>query len=362
LTALPSGCNAAAVQFGPYTLTERLAVGGMAEVFRAVQRGAEGFERVVAIKRILPDLADDEAFINMFVDEAKISVQLSHPNIAQVFDLGCIDGAYYIAMEFVEGRDLRSIQRRYGDGRALPVDITCHIALKILEALDHAHRAEAPGLGHLGIIHRDVSPHNLLLSFDGEVKVIDFGLARAAGRAVRTRAGVVKGKTPYLSAEQARGQEIDHRSDLFSMGTCLYEWLSGTRLFLRKTETDTILAVRRAEVAPLAGKVSTVPRALAQIVHRALEPSPAHRYQSAREMHDALEAFVFSSGNVVTQAQVADWLADLFPAETQSHQAALHHEEWSDFEDTQVTEMTFWDTEDLSRPVIPGVPGIEKDR
>ena len=121
-------------------------------------------------------------------------------------------------------------------------------------------------------------------------------------------------------------------------------------------------AVRRAEVAPLAGKVSTVPRPLAQIVHRALEPNPSHRYQSAREMHDALEAFVFSSGNVVTQAQVADWLADLFPAETQSHQAALQHEEWSDFEDTQVTEMTFWDTEDLSRPVIPGVPGLEKER
>jgi serine/threonine protein kinase len=342
------------VQFGPYTLTERLAVGGMAEVFRAVQKGDQGFERVVAIKRILPDLADDEAFINMFVDEAKISVQLSHPNIAQVFDLGCIDGAYYIAMEFVEGRDLRSIQRRYGDGRALPVDITCHVALKILEALDHSHRAEAPGLGHLGIIHRDVSPHNLLLSFDGEVKVIDFGLARAAGRAVRTRAGVVKGKTPYLSAEQARGQEIDHRSDLFSMGTCMYEWLSGTRLFLRKTETDTILAVRRAEAAPLAGKVAGVPRPLAQIVHRALEPNPDHRYQSARDMHDALEAFVFKSGNVVTQAQLADWLGDLFPAETQSHHAALQHDEWSDFEDTQVTEMTFWDTEELSRPTIPG--------
>ena len=337
------------MQFGPYTLIERLAVGGMAEVFKAVQKGAQGFEREVAIKRILPDLAEDDSFIKMFVDEAKISIQLSHPNIAQTYDLGCIEGSYYIAMEFVEGRDLRSIQRRYGDGRALPVDITCHVALKTLEALDHAHRAEAPGLGHLGIIHRDVSPHNLLVSFDGEVKVIDFGLARAKGRAVRTRAGVVKGKTPYLSAEQARGKPIDHRSDLFSLGTCLYEWLSGTRLFLRRSETDTILAVRRAEVPPLEQRANGVPRELTHLVHRALEPDPNHRFQTAREMYDAIEAFVYRSGNLVTQPQLAQWAGDLFPAEV-PRVGSDYDDEWSEFDDTQVTSMSFWDTDELSVP------------
>jgi serine/threonine-protein kinase len=218
----------------------------------------------------------------------------------------------------------------------LPDALACHVALKALEALEHAHGAEAPGIGHLGIIHRDLSPHNLLVSFDGQVKVIDFGLARAEGRAVRTRAGVVKGKTPYLSAEQARGQPIDHRSDLFSLGTCLYEWLSGVRLFLRKTDTDTILAVRRTEVLPLAARAPSVPRELAQVVHRALEPNPAQRFQSARDMHDALEAFASRSGNVLTQAQVADWLADLFPVETKSHQIALRHPEHADVDDTVV--------------------------
>lgn len=341
------------MEFGAYALTERLAIGGMAEVFRAVQRGANGFERVVAIKRILPDLADDESFIDMFVDEAKISVVLSHPNIAQVYDLGCVDGAYYIAMEFVEGKDLRGVHRRFGDGRALPVATTVHIAMKILEALDHAHRAEAPGLGHLGIIHRDVSPHNVIISFDGEVKVIDFGLARAKGRAVRTRAGVVKGKTPYLSAEQARGQTIDHRSDLFSLGTCMYEWLTGGRLFLRANETDTILAVRRCDVPSLKRLKPPLPKQIQSIVHRALEPNPDHRFQSARQMHDALEEYVYGQGAHVSQSDLAEWMGQLFPGEASQRQGAVQLDDWS-FEDTVVTDMNFHDTIDGPAPDLGG--------
>ena len=189
-------------------------------------------------------------------------------------------------------------------------------------------------------------PHNVIIGYDGSVKVIDFGLARAKGRAVRTRAGVVKGKTPYLSAEQARGKPIDHRSDLFSLGTCLYEWLSGTRLFLRRSETDTILAVRRAEVPPLRDRAVVVTEALASLVHRALEPEPRHRFQTAREMHDTLETFVFQSGNLVTQSQMADWVAQLFPSSV----PAPAPKDEGDFEDTQVTKMRFWDTEEMSSP------------
>jgi len=303
------------VRVGPYELQERIGIGGMAEVYKATQTGEEGFERVVAVKRILPNVAADESFVAMFVDEAKIAVQLSHPNIAQIYDLGKDGETYFIALEYVHGKDMGAIVRRHEPRGPLPIPFALHVALKVAEALSHAHTARGPGGRPLELIHRDVSPQNILVSFEGAVKVIDFGLAKATGRSVNTEHGVVKGKLAYLSAEQAQGNEIDNRSDLFSLGTCLYEWLSGERLFLRKNDLETVLAVQRAHVPPLRTKRPDVPPALEALVAKALAADPGRRFQTASDMHDAMLSFAYESGNTMPRRKFANVLQELFPEE-----------------------------------------------
>jgi len=309
-------------RFGDYVLEERLAVGGMAEVFRAVWHGEEGFQRSVAIKRILPGLSENEDFIKMFIDEAKIAVRLSHPNIAQIIDLGMEGDTYYIALEYVPGRDMRSVQDRVIErGRgALPLPLAIHVVMKVCEALHHAHGAQANGQP-LGLIHRDVSPQNILISYEGEVKVIDFGLAKAAGRMVQTRVGVVKGKLAYLSPEQARGLSIDHRSDIFSLGICFFEWITGQRLFLRAEDADTVMAVQRGEVPRIDSLPGVDPMTsgeLEPILRKALAPDPAQRYQSALELHDALQAFCYEHRIIVTRSKVVRQMSALFAEEAKA--------------------------------------------
>ncbi|HJL50686.1 MAG TPA: serine/threonine-protein kinase, partial [Polyangiaceae bacterium LLY-WYZ-15_(1-7)] len=302
------------VRVGPYELRERIGMGGMAEVFLARQEGADGFERLVAIKRILPGIAEDEDFVKMFIDEAKIAVRLSHPNIAQIFDLGHDGDVYYIAQEYVPGRDMGAIIERQREANVpLPLPFVLFVAQKICEALQHAHEARGPGGRPLGVIHRDVSPSNILVSFEGAVKVIDFGLAKAAGRLVTTQAGVVKGKLAYLSAEQARGEDIDSRSDLFSLGTCLFEWLTGQRLFLRRNDPETVMAVQKAQVPPLRALNPEVPPALQAIVLRALEPDPNRRFQSAAEMQESLLGFTYEHRLLMRRKAVGEYLRTLFP-------------------------------------------------
>jgi serine/threonine protein kinase len=221
------------IQFGKYFLLERINMGGMAEVFRAKAYGVEGFERLVAVKKILPSISEDKEFIRMFIDEAKIAVQLSHANIAQVFDLGRVGGSYYIALEHVHGRDLRALYDRCREKSApMPVAQACFIIQKVCEGLDYAHNKRHENGDELGLVHRDVSPQNVLVSFEGEVKIIDFGIAKAAGRCSRTQAGILKGKFAYMSPEQERGQAINRRSDVFSTGIVLYELLTGKRMFI----------------------------------------------------------------------------------------------------------------------------------
>ena len=201
------------IPFGKYDLLERINVGGMAEVFRAKAYGVEGFERLVAVKRILPNIAEDNEFITMFVDEAKIAVQLNHANIAQIFDLGVVDGAYFIALEHVHGRDLRAIFERCRQGGSpMPVAQACFIVMKMCEGLDYAHNKRDAGGRDMNLVHRDVSPQNIIVSYEGEVKLIDFGIAKAASKANKTQAGILKGKFGYMSPEQVRGLDIDHRS------------------------------------------------------------------------------------------------------------------------------------------------------
>lgn len=302
------------MRIGPYELLERIGVGGMAEVFRARQTGADGFERYVAIKRILPGIAADHDFVEMFIDEAKIAVQLSHPNIAQIYDLGMEDGVYFIAQEYIHGRDMGAIvERQRAAGVPLPIPLVVHIGMKVCEALQHAHTAVGPGGQPLQIIHRDVSPSNVLVSYEGAVKVIDFGLAKAQGRLSTTQVGVVKGKLAYLSPEQARGRPIDSRSDLFSLGTCLFEWLTGQRLFLRKNDVDTVMAIQRAEIPPVRALRPDVPPALQAIVLRALAPDPDRRYQTALEMAEELLSFSYEHRMTARRAALGDYVRALFP-------------------------------------------------
>jgi serine/threonine protein kinase len=250
----------------------------------------------------------------MFVDEAKIAVQLTHSNIAQIHDLGCHEGAYYMAVEYVHGRDLRAISNaEQARGGAVPIALACFIVMKVAEALDYAHRAEGRDGRPLNVIHRDVSPQNVLISFEGDVKVIDFGLAKAAGRSTQTQAGILKGKLAYLSPEQARGEVIDQRSDIYALGIVFFELLTGQRLFLRDNDIDTIMAVREGRVPAPRSVASDIPFELEAIVQRALDSDRTTRFQRAQELHDAVEAFLYRSGKVVTRRHVASYMRELFP-------------------------------------------------
>lgn len=304
-------------QAGSYILLERIGMGGMAEVFRAASRGVEGFERPVAIKRILPNLAADEEFVKMFVDEAKIAVQLQHPNIVEIFDLAREDDELFIAMEYVHGKDLRAIldkvQGPEGRRGRIPVEIAVHVTARVCDALQHAHFAHSPSGQRLGIIHRDISPQNVIVSYDGEVKVTDFGLAKAAGRAVQTQAGVVKGKLAYMSPEQLRGQAIDQRSDVYGVGILLWEMLTGVRLFLGKNDQETLRRVYNAQVpTPRSVRPELHPE-LEAIVLRALARDVADRYASAEEMQEELTSYLYGVGPATSTPGVSAYMRQLYP-------------------------------------------------
>jgi serine/threonine protein kinase len=239
------------IPFGKYLLLERISVGGMAEVFRAKSFGVEGFEKILAIKRILPAMSEDKEFIEMFIDEAKIAGQLSHANICQIFELGRIGDTHFIAMEFVWGKDVLQIQNRFRRMKQImPYSMAAFLCAKICEGLDYAHHKKDASGKPLMIIHRDVSPQNILVSYEGEVKLIDFGIAKAQSRSSKTQAGVLKGKFGYMSPEQVRGLPLDRRSDVFAVGTILYELMTGDRLFLGDSDFSTLEKVRNVDVLP----------------------------------------------------------------------------------------------------------------
>jgi hypothetical protein len=256
--------------FGRYFLTSKVAMGGMAEIFRAKSIGAEGFEKVVAIKRILPHFTEDEGFVTMFKDEAKVAAQLTHANVVQVFDFDEVDELFYIAMEFVEGHDLkRVLDMGVKNGKPLSIAQSVYILIEAAQGLHYAHTRVVDGQP-LNIIHRDVSPHNVMVSFNGEVKIMDFGIAKAASRSTKTRVGTVKGKCAYMSPEQARGKNLDPRSDLFALGVTLWEMLTGKRLFVGESDFETLNNVLKAEVPPPSELNPDVPKDLEAIVLRSL--------------------------------------------------------------------------------------------
>ncbi len=301
--------------FGNYQLLERIAVGGMAEVFLAKSFGVEGFEKRVVIKRILPGLARSSRFVSMFVKEAKISALLSHPNVVQVYELGRVGSDYYIAMEYIHGRDLtRAVRSLRARGERFPLNLAVHVAASIARGLGYAHSRVGPDGRPLNIVHRDVSPHNVLLSFQGEVKLVDFGIARLAGGVedgeVTGRPG--GGKYAYMSPEQASGRPIDGRSDLFSCGIVLYELLVNHRLFQHDDPAEKLRRVREAVVPDPREENPEVPERLWEVLQRALARDPEERFQSGVELEEELRATLYREGLRADDAMLGEFVTGLF--------------------------------------------------
>jgi serine/threonine protein kinase len=314
--------------FGRYHLLDRINVGGMAEVFRAKSFGVEGFEKLLAVKRIMPDIGREADFARMFIDEAKIGAQLTHANIAQVFDLGAVDGLLFIAMEYIHGKDLRAILERLRNaGERIPQGVACAIISQACDALAFAHKKRAEDGTPLGIVHRDVSPQNLLISYEGDLKVIDFGIARAAKRDVRTQTGVMKGKFGYMSPEQVRGKGVDARSDQFSLGIVFYELLTGERLFVGENELSTLEKIRDAVVVPPTEVYPGTALELERIVLKMLAASPEERYETLLHVKDDIQTYLLLNDCNVVRQDVAVLVGRLFAPEIEKETAEL--EEWN---------------------------------
>lgn len=312
------------VPFGKYLLLERVAVGGMAEVWLAKRVQADGVSELLAVKRILPHFSADEDFIRMFVDEARIAGQLQHPGIVPMHELGRIGQSFYIAMEYVWGRDLLQILRTLKQtGQRMSYATAAYIAARLCEALHYAHvRVDKNGTP-LDLVHRDVSPQNVLVSFDGKVKLIDFGIAKASSRTTKTQAGTLKGKVGYMSPEQVRGLPVDARSDLFAVGTLLYEMITVRPLFARGNNFEAMNRVREADVPPIASRASDCPEALAAIVMKALAKEPADRFSTAQQMQRALTVFLTEHASNYERYDLANWLRRLYEDEFLREKARL---------------------------------------
>lgn len=299
-------------QFGRYYLTQKIAMGGMAEIFRAKSVGAEGFEKVVVIKRILPHFSEDESFVTMFQDEARVAAHLNHANVVQVFDFDEVDSLYYIAMEYVEGEDLkRVLDVGTKEGEPLSIAQAVYIMIEAGQGLDYAHKREVDGKP-LNIIHRDISPHNMMVSYNGEVKIMDFGIAKAASRSTKTRVGTVKGKCAYMSPEQARGKPLDGRSDLFALGVCLWEMLSGKRLFVGDSDFETLNNVLRAEVPSLTEMNPEVPESLDAIVLKSLAKDREERHKDVAAFVADLRRWFYSTVPDPSAISLKGYLHGLF--------------------------------------------------
>lgn len=308
-TGGPAGSPQVLEEYGNYYLLEKIAVGGMAELFKAQQRGVQGFQKIVAIKRILPHFSDNEDFVTMFIDEAKLAAQLTHPNIVQIFDLGKAGSSYYIAMEYVNGRDLRTLLKKVREYRLpFPEQVAALVTMKIAAALDYAHRKRGFDDRELKLVHRDISPQNVIISTDGSVKLVDFGIAKAASKASHTVAGALKGKLLYMSPEQATGQPLDNRSDLYSLGLVLFELLTGERCFQADSELGVLEKVRLGRISDLHTLNPSVSREMVAIVNKALQKGVDHRYPSARFMERDLRDFLQRQGTPITEHDVAEYM------------------------------------------------------
>ncbi len=307
-----------AARLGKYFLLDLIATGGMAEIWLAKQVGAKGFEKLVVIKKILPSLVKDKEFIQMFFDEANIASQLNHPNVVQIYDLEATDNNYYIAMEYIFGEDLRNIVIESTERKnPLPLFYAFHIISQAALGLHHAHTHTDAYGNSLNIVHRDISPQNILVSYNGNVKVVDFGVAKAATRSQKTEAGILKGKVGYMSPEQAMGYQIDGRSDIFALGIVLYEITLGKRLFISDSALRVLKMITEDDITPPHLVHPAYPKELSSIIMGCLERDVKKRFQSGLELHikieETLRKYSSSLGVELTQ-----WMQKVFADKIQN--------------------------------------------
>ncbi len=303
-------------RFGKYVLLDLIAAGGMAEVFLAKVSGIEKFKRLIAIKCMRPELAVDQQFSAMFIDEANLAGQLQHANIAQIYELGRYHKQLYIAMELIEGRDLRNILTAAAEqGIQLPLRFAAYVARSAARGLDHAHRKAGSDGAPLNLVHRDISPANLLVSWEGEVKIVDFGIAKASARASETQVGIIKGKFAYMSPEQVNALEVDRRTDIFTLGTVLYELVTGEQLFGAETDFEVIEKVKWVRIPVLADKLAGMPPDLISALETALQRDASLRFQHASEFSKALEPVLIDDRSIFDAHEAAAFMATLFPEE-----------------------------------------------
>jgi eukaryotic-like serine/threonine-protein kinase len=312
---------AAPTPFGKYELVSRLAVGGMAELYLARTVGIPGFEKYLVIKRILRERTQDPEFVRMFIDEARVAATLDHPNVVHIYDVGCIDGDYFIAMEYISGRNLGDVQQQAQGQRpgGLPVESVVAIAVGAAAGLYYAHEKRDFNGQPLRIVHRDVTPQNVMVTFEGSVKLVDFGIAKAANRDVETLSGALKGKIGYMSPEQCQGRPLDGRSDLFALGVLIYELSTGRRLYREKTEFESLRKIVDGPVPSIREADATLPVELDEIVQRCLQKSAEARFPDARALMVALEGLAGDRRYNLGVASLAAYMEALFPDEVKAH-------------------------------------------
>ncbi len=309
---------------GRYRVVDEIGVGGMASVYLARMDGPGGFQRWVAIKRIHPHLIEDESFVNMFLDEARVAASISHPNVATVFDLGKTGESYWIAMEYLHGEPLREIMRRMDElGQPMPPEIATKIVSDAAEGLHAAHELTGKAGEKLNLVHRDVTPHNLFVTYEGSVKVVDFGIAKFSSRLAHTRAGTLKGKLAYMSPEQVHGENIDRRTDVFALGVVLWELTTGQRLFRMENDLETMAKVQECNVPRPSTLVRGYPLDLEKIVLKALSKNPADRFKTSYEFARALQALLVRRGHFVGSEDVKNYVRSIFSERIETREAHL---------------------------------------
>src|SRR5690349_683479 len=309
---------------GRYRVVDEIGIGGMASVHLARMDGPGGFQKWVAIKKIHPHLVEDESFVQMFLDEARVAARISHPNVATVFDLGKHEDTYWIAMEYLHGEPLREVMRRTEElGTAMPPEIACRVIADAAEGLHAAHELLGKNGEKLGLVHRDVTPHNLFVTYDGVTKVVDFGIAKFSSRMSHTRAGTLKGKLAYMSPEQVHGEGIDRRTDIFALGVVLWELTTGQRLFRMESDLDTLAKVQECNVPRPSTLIRGYPVDLEKIVMKALAKNRGERFRTARELSRALQSLLMRRGLFIASDEVAAYTQSIFTDRIQKREAHL---------------------------------------
>jgi len=311
------------VKFGKYILLDKVATGGMAELYRAKITGVKGFEKLIAIKKILPHLTSENALVSSFIDEAKLAAFLQHPNIVQIYDFGSMEGAYFLAMEYLIGKDLKFvIEKAKEANNPICLEDAILITTQICNGLFYAHNLKDFHGKSLNLIHRDIGPQNIFITYDGQVKIIDFGIAKAANQSTVTQTDLIKGKVAYMSPEQARGKDIDHRSDIFSIGIILYELVTHKRMFVGDTY-QIYNKVCEMDFEPPENSVHNLPPILYEILNKALSENPEQRYGSAEEMGSDLEKCLSQLSDQSTTRNISQYMKGVLGKEADAEERAM---------------------------------------